>query len=44
LEFIFQPPGVTRWWASGQIPGVLSPEFTALVEEILGEETGGEGG
>ena len=39
LVFILQPPGVARWWASGQIPGVLSPEFVALVEEILGEES-----
>ncbi len=37
LEFILQPPGVRRWWVSGQIPGVLSPEFVALVEEILGD-------
>jgi len=40
VAFILQPPGVTSWWASGQIPGVLSPEFVALVEEILGEEPG----
>jgi len=38
LAFILQPPGVRRWWSSGLIPGVLSPEFVALVEEILGEE------
>jgi hypothetical protein len=38
LEFILQPPGVKRWLLSGHIPGVLSPEFAALVDEILGEE------
>ena len=33
-------PGFARWW-NAQTPGmrsILSPEFVALVEEILGEE------
>jgi hypothetical protein len=38
LAFVLQPLGVRRWWESGQIPGVLSPEFVALVEEILAKE------
>jgi hypothetical protein len=40
LVFMLQPPGVARWWASGQIPGVLSPEFIALVEQNLSEQPG----
>jgi hypothetical protein len=33
---------VRRWQSSGQIPGVLTPEFIALVQEILGEGAEGE--
>jgi len=31
-------PGVTQWWRKSPFFEVLSPEFVALVEEILGEE------
>ena len=37
LEMFFQMPGVVQWWKA--TPSTLSPEFIALVEEILGEET-----
>ncbi len=42
LQILLQPPGVTRWWASDQGHGVLSPEFVTLVEEILGENDAAE--
>jgi len=32
----FQSPGVAQWWRAA--PPNVSPEFIALVEEILGEE------
>ncbi len=32
----FEMPGVVQWWRT--TPPNLSPEFVALVEEILGEE------
>ena len=32
---IFGQPGIPQWWRAAQ-PN-LSPEFVALVEEILGE-------
>jgi hypothetical protein len=40
LKFMLQPPGITRWWANSQMGagGLVSPEFVALVSEILGEE------
>jgi len=38
VEGMFGNPGVVQWWKTGQPP--LSPEFIALVEEILGEEPG----
>jgi hypothetical protein len=40
LVSFLQNPGVAHWWRS--TPSTLSPEFIALVEEILGEEAGGE--
>ncbi len=36
LEMFFQMPGVVQWWKA--TPSTLSPEFIALVEEILGKE------
>jgi hypothetical protein len=36
LELLFQMPGVVQWWKA--TPSTLSPEFVALVEEILAEE------
>jgi predicted secreted protein len=36
LVSFLQNPGVAHWWRS--TPSTLSPEFIALVEEILGEE------
>ena len=39
LKGMVRLPGVARWWASEQrITGFLSPEFVALVDEILGEQ------
>jgi hypothetical protein len=38
---LFSNPGIVQWWKARQ--AILGPEFVALVEEILGEETG-EGG
>jgi len=35
-------PGLVQWWKAN--PSTLSPEFVALVEEILGEEAEGGGG
>ena len=34
-------PGVSEWWRASTMRPTLSPEFVALVEEILGEETEG---
>jgi len=34
----FRSPGVAQWWASHYMATTFSPEFAALVEEILGEE------
>ncbi len=31
-------PGFAAWWSSGEFGFSFSPEFVALVEEILGEE------
>jgi hypothetical protein len=42
LKGTLQPPGAIRWWESNQMGGVLSPEFVALVDEILGEEAPAE--
>jgi hypothetical protein len=36
LEMFFQMPGVVQSWKAN--PSSLSPEFVALVEEILGED------
>ncbi len=36
-------PGVAQWWRS-EFDANLSPEFVALVEEILGEEAEGADG
>ena len=36
VRSIFQFPGVAQWWRAG--PPNVSPEFVALVEEILAEE------
>jgi hypothetical protein len=36
LELFFQKPGVVQWWKA--TPSTLSPEFIALVSEILGKE------
>ena len=41
LELFFQMPGVVQWWKA--TPSTLSPEFGALVEEILGGEGQGAG-
>jgi hypothetical protein len=38
VRSIFQIPGVAQWWRVG--PPNVSPEFRALVEEILGDESG----
>ena len=37
VRLLFQSPGVGQWWRATTTPNV-SPEFFALVEEILGEE------
>ena len=39
LVMLFRGPGVVQWWRSRQQE--LSPEFVALVSEILGEESEG---
>jgi hypothetical protein len=42
LHAFFAMPGFCQWW-DAQPPGganMMSPEFNALVEEILGEESG----
>jgi hypothetical protein len=39
METFFQMPGVVQWWKA--TPSTLSPDFVALVEEILGEEAEG---
>ncbi len=31
-------PGVSEWWRASTMRPTMSPEFVALVEEILGEE------
>ena len=36
VRAFFERPGVVQWWRT--TPPHLSPEFVALVEEILGEE------
>jgi hypothetical protein len=42
LRFTLSSPGARASWE--EFPkGSVSPDFVALVEEILGEETGGEG-
>jgi hypothetical protein len=41
LRSIFRPPGITSWWADEMDASNFSPEFVALVEEILGEEAEG---
>jgi hypothetical protein len=33
---LFANPGIAQWWRT--MPPNMSPEFVALVEEILGEE------
>ena len=43
LRALMQTPGVARWWASGELTAGFSPEFVALVSEILGEEAEGAG-
>ena len=35
LALFLEQPGLAEWWWSQ--PSTLSPEFVALVEEILGE-------
>ena len=42
LEMFLQMPGVVQWWKA--TPSTLSPEFVALVEEILGEDAEREEG
>jgi hypothetical protein len=37
VKLFYAAPGAAQWWAA-QPKAVLSPEFVALVEEILGEE------
>ncbi|MDH3729285.1 MAG: hypothetical protein OER77_17275, partial [Myxococcales bacterium] len=39
LVQILANPGLVQWWRA--MPPALSPEFVALVEEILGEEAEG---
>ena len=34
----FASPGVVQWWRTGTAMPTVSPEFVALVSEILGEE------
>ena len=34
----FASPGVVQWWRTGTAMPTVSPEFAALVSEILGEE------
>ena len=36
LRTFFGSPGLVQWWKT--MPPNLTPEFAALVEEILGEE------
>jgi hypothetical protein len=38
VQGAFSAPGVAQWWRSNPTIPDLSPEFVALVEEILGEE------
>jgi hypothetical protein len=38
VRSIFGSPGVGEWWRARQAGPSMSPEFVALVEEILGEE------
>jgi hypothetical protein len=39
VQGTFSAPGVAQWWRSNPPIPDLSPEFVALVEEILGEES-----
>ncbi len=38
LTEMLRSPGAAQWWASHYMATPFSPEFVALVEEILGEE------
>lgn len=38
LMVFLRNPGVAQWWRSPVRRAAFSPEFVALVEEILGEE------
>ena len=38
LRAMVSPPGSAHWWRTSEITASFSPEFVALVEEILGEE------
>jgi hypothetical protein len=42
LAGLMSNPGAREWWSQVPIRTSLSPEFVALVEEILGEEPGRE--
>ena len=39
LKAIFSNPGLAQWWRSNPAMPSWSPAFSALVEEILGEES-----
>ena len=40
LRELMSPPGIDEWWRTSAFRNGPSPEFVALVEEILGEEAG----
>jgi hypothetical protein len=38
LRVLLQSPGVAAWWETNPLMGGISPEFEALVQQILAEE------
>ena len=41
LRAFVSPPGAAHWWRTSEMVASFSPEFVALVSEILGEEAEG---
>jgi hypothetical protein len=41
LKVMLQSPGFAQWWRTNAMTASFAPEFVALVEEILGEESEG---
>jgi hypothetical protein len=37
LRAVMSPPGCAHWWRTSEMTASSSPDFTALVEEILGD-------